>query len=243
MILHTARVEARLEPFEWVWAAENAARIDAFWEERQAGQPSLFDGTVLLSSRSRLVGDTMEATSFEATFFEVRFSRLLAHAEWGFPDRTIRNGFGMGALRGSDGGYLLGVMAAHTANAGRLYFPAGTPDRDDVTPDGKVDIEGNIRREIGEETGFAAHELDIRPGWTILDQDGRLAFMREVVLGLSAAAAQARIRAHIAADPVAELSDIVVIRTLADLEGANVPSFLPVFFADAFMRDRGRRQE
>ena len=88
-----------------------------------------------------------------ASYFETDFASFLAWRDWGFPDRDVFNGFGMGALRCSDGAFLLGEMADHTANAGRIYFPAGTPDLDDVKL-GAVDIAGSIAREIEEETGL-----------------------------------------------------------------------------------------
>ena len=47
-----------------------------------------------------------------------------------------------GTVRSSDGAYLLGVMNRHTANAGRVYFPAGTPDPDDIVG-ARVDLDGS----------------------------------------------------------------------------------------------------
>ncbi len=63
----------------------------------------------------------------------------------------------MAALRSADGAFLLGEMAPHTANAGQIYFAAGTPDLSDVF-DGRVDLTASVKRELREETGMAADE-------------------------------------------------------------------------------------
>ncbi len=49
---------------------------------------------------------------FSADYFETDFASFLAWRDWGFPDNSVFNGFGMGALRGSDGAFVLGEMAA-----------------------------------------------------------------------------------------------------------------------------------
>src|SRR5207302_1142287 len=98
---------------------------------------------------------------FSACYFDADFADFLAWRDWGFPDRSVFNGFGMGALRCSDGAFVLGEMGHHTANAGRIYFPSGTPDPDDIR-DGAVDIAGSVAREVEEETGLTS--ADYRAG-------------------------------------------------------------------------------
>ncbi len=55
----------------------------------------------------------------------------------------------MGAVRASDGAFLLGVMGAHTANAGKIYFPAGTPDPDAMSSGETVDLAGSVHARGG----------------------------------------------------------------------------------------------
>ena len=51
----------------------------------------------------------------------------------------------MGGLLASDGAFALGEMGQHTSNAGRIYFPSGTPDLDDIRG-AALDIEGSVAR-------------------------------------------------------------------------------------------------
>jgi len=91
---------------------------------------------------------------FTASYFETDFASFLAWRDWEFPDREVFNGFGMARCAAADGAFVMGEMGGHTANAGRIYFPAGTPDLDDIKGD-TVDIAGSVVREVGEETGLS----------------------------------------------------------------------------------------
>jgi 8-oxo-dGTP pyrophosphatase MutT (NUDIX family) len=135
-------------PSDWPFAQARRAEIDAHFAKEQRDKPKLWNGRVLIG-RNPVFADQQ----FRAECFETDFASFLAWRDWGFPDRDVFNGFGMGAPRSSDGAFVLGEMAQHTANAGRIYFPCGTPDPDDVR-DGAVDVAGNVAREIFEETGL-----------------------------------------------------------------------------------------
>lgn len=206
----------------------------AHWESRRAAQPKLFNGRVLMVADVRLAGDRLDLSMFETDY-----ASFLAHIDWGFPDPTVKNGFAMGALQGSDGAFVLGVMASHTANAGRLYFPAGTPDMGDVRPDGSVDLEGSILREIGEETGLAVGPDDLAPDWTLVTHEGRSALMRGLRLDRTADALRSEILAHMAGDGEAELSDVVILRGPEEIDEARMPSFLPAYLRRAFAARAG----
>ena len=110
-----------------VRARRGARRSIAHFAEQQREKPKMWNGRVLLGRNPVFAGDR-----FSASYFETDFASFLAWRDWGFPDKDVFNGFGMGALRCADGAFVLGEMGQHTSNAGRIYFPSGTPDLDDI---------------------------------------------------------------------------------------------------------------
>ena len=126
------------QPWPWPFAKTRRAEISAHFAGKQAEKPQLWNGRILLGRDPVFAGG-----SFRASYFEADFAGFLAWRDWGFPDRDVFNGFGMGALRCADGAFVLGEMGRHTANAGRIYFPSGTPDLDDIS-NGTVDLAGSV---------------------------------------------------------------------------------------------------
>ncbi|MFC0282868.1 NUDIX hydrolase [Camelimonas abortus] len=225
-------VTARFVRRPWPWAEANRARIEAYWREAKARRPRLFNGAILLSRRPQI-----RDGHYEAVYQPVDFAAFLTWRDLGWPDPGMVNGFSMAALRGADGAFVAGVQGRHTANGGSVYFAAGTPDLSDVRPDGAVDLAGNIVRELREETGLDAAGLAFAPGWTAVLDGGRAALVREARSPLPAEELARRIRAHIAADPEAELADVVVIRSAADIDPARMQPFMRAWLAWRFAQE------
>src|SRR5262249_42027200 len=155
-------------------------------------------------------------------YFETDFASFMAWRDWGFPDQSVANCFAMGAIRTADGAYLLGVMGGHTVNAGKIYFPAGTPEPDDVAG-GAVDLAGNIAREVLEETGLPGADLRVEPGWSAVLAGPRIALMQPLQAHLPAAALRERVLAHLAHEQKPELADVRIVRRRADFDPMMPP--------------------
>jgi hypothetical protein len=208
--------------WEWPFAHRRRTEIDAHFGKLQERTPELWNGRVLM-----LRDFTIEGRVFRGRYFETDFASLLAWRDWDFPDPDVKNSFAMGALRGSDGGFLLGEMGAHTANAGKIYFPAGTPEPDDVIG-GSVDLLGSVIREVEEETGLTTADFRPQPGWISVLAGPRVAQMK--LLQSSAPANELRegILKFLARQKQPELSDIHIVRGLPDLTDA-IPPFMTTF--------------
>jgi 8-oxo-dGTP pyrophosphatase MutT (NUDIX family) len=217
-------LDLRFEPAPWRFALDRRAEIDAHFAKVKADKPEVWNGRILLMRRWILQG-----TALHGAYMETDFASLLAWRDFGFPDRATFNCFGMAALRAADGAYLLGEMAASTANAGRIYFPAGTPDPEDIV-DGKVDLAGNVVRELAEETGLTHRDVEIAEDWTCVRVGQRLAMMQEMRSRENARDLRVRILDHLPHDPHQELSDIHIVRGPADVDPHRMPPWITEYF-------------
>jgi hypothetical protein len=232
-VLDVAELDLVHRPESWAFAEAEAARIAAHWASRRAEKPRLFNGRVLLLGRHQLVRRADGQWKLSGAYFETDYANFLAWRDFGFPGPAVANAFSMAALRGADGAFLLGEMAAHTANAGNIYFPAGTPDVNDVF-DGRVDLEASALRELFEETGVAAGETSFGPGWRVVYAPPRIACMKVMTLAMPAANAKSRIEGFLASESEPELARMHIVRDPRDIDEARMPAFVAEFLRAAF---------
>jgi 8-oxo-dGTP pyrophosphatase MutT (NUDIX family) len=226
-IRRVMRLDLPYDDWRWPFARERRAEIDAHFARLRETKPELWNGRVLLAREPRFDSD-----AFHARYFETDFASFIAWRDWGFPDTTVINGFGMGALRGNDGGFVLGEMAPHTANAGKVYFPSGTPDLSDLR-DGRVDIPASVAREVAEETGLAPDDYVAGCGWDCAVTGTLVAMIRVLDVPAPTASICARMAAFLAIQPDPELSAVHVVRSRSDITPA-MPDFIAAYLAAQF---------
>lgn len=213
-IHRVSRLDFTVRPWRWAFADERRSEIDAHFAALRVKAPALWNGRILLGRNP-----VFERDCFRADYFETDFASFLAWRDWGFPDKSVFNGFGMGALRDNDGVFVLGEMAAGTANAGRIYFPSGTPDLSDVR-DGALDIAGSILREVKEETGLAPSDYRADPFWYCVVAGPLIAIIQLLDVNMPGGRLRAKIEASLAAQAAPELRAMHLVRGRTDFTAA-----------------------
>src|SRR5260370_6453719 len=213
-IVPVDRSDVGFAPLRWRFAQTRRDDIAAHFAARRQATPQLWDGRVLLMRDFAVADGTLRGMYFEAGFAE-----FLAWRDWNFPDPAVVNCFAMGALRASDGAYLMGVMSDRTANPGRIYFPAGTPDPNDVRGE-TVDLLGNVMRELAEETCLTAADVAVAPGWHAVVDASRVAVMKRIDVPYPAAEVRTMMLRYLATVTQPELSAVRIFRSATHLDSA-----------------------
>ncbi len=138
----------------------------------------------------------------------------------------------MGALRSADGAFIMGEMGQHTANAGRIYFPSGTPDLDDIS-NGAVDIEASVAREVEEETGLSPSDYRADAHWDCVFTGPAVAMIKTLHVDMPGEALRQRIEANLSRQSQPELAAIHLVRGAGDLTDA-MPRFVTAFVESRF---------
>ena len=218
--------DVSLSDRNWPFAQSHAPAIGTHWRRRTRENPKLFNGEVLLLDSWSLTGAT-----FRGTCLITDYASFLYWREHDTLDRSVTNLFAAAALHSLEGWLIVGRMGPHHSSAGLVHPPCGSLQPEDIRQ-GTVDLDGNIVREIEEETGLAI--LPAQMSAPILIFDGfRLAYMRPVRLPWPAGTIVDDIENHLAATPEPELAEILVVRNRADIDAA-MPSFAVAYITHAF---------
>jgi hypothetical protein len=216
------RLALRFAPRPWLFADRQRAEIDDHFTKLRMDKPALWNGRILL-----LHDYAIDGTVFRGEFFETDYASFLAWRDWDIPDATVQNCFAMGAIKGADGAFVLGIMGDHTANAGSIYFPCGMTDPQSV--DGtSVNLEASLWREVAEETGLTSADLTAEPYWHTVVHGPRIGHIRILHARENADALRARILANLALESQPEFADIYIVRGRADFH-SRIEPFVTTF--------------
>src|SRR5262249_4135899 len=218
-IMSVTEAEISLSDHCWSFVKVHATQIEAHWHRRTAEQPKLFNGDILLL-HNWSCGDGR----FHGQCLITEFKSFLYWREHKRPDRTVTDFFPAAALHSQEGWLLVGRMGRHHSSAGRVYLPCGSLHTDDIY-EGKVDLDGNILREIKEETGLTIYRTELRPPILILDGAGRLVYVRPIKFQRPAAEIVKEIESYLARAIEPELAEIILVKGPADISEAAMPSF------------------
>jgi 8-oxo-dGTP pyrophosphatase MutT (NUDIX family) len=198
-------LELRFAPLDgWQFAVRYRDKIEAHFAACQRTNPALWNGRVLILRDLEILPPTLCGTYVETG-----------------------DCFSMGALRGTDGAFLLGVMATHTANSGKIYFPCGIPDLTDITGS-TVDLFGSMARELAEETGILAGEFDAQFGWYAVRAGLQIALIKVLQSSIQASELQESALQFLGTKETPELAGIRIVRNSADFD-PMMPPFVTAF--------------
>lgn len=211
----------------WGYAERHRAEALAEFERQRAANAGYFNGEIQI-----MVDHQVADGCFIGEFARSDFASFIYWRANGHPDDTVRDCFGCAVVRASDGAVLLGVQSAGNLNAGRAYFPSGFIDAADVRSDGSIDIDGSIVREITEETGIAVAALTRQPGYVLVATDASIAVAVEYRSPLTSQQLRSAALRHLAREAAPELSDVLLVRAVSDLEDRQTtPHVLPLLAA------------
>lgn len=220
-------LDCRLEQKVWDFTATYAADIDANWTQVTAARPATYNGQVFLQHHSDLVLDA-GCSTYRSHYLQTDYKSFLGWRDLGRPGAQIRNCFAMAALLSADGAFIVGEMGAHTTNAGKVYFAAGTPEPADLYGD-VIDLDASARRELEEETGVKPDDVRFESGWTLVQGSYQVACMKRVRSPLGTEQLIRGIERFLASQAQPELARVHAVRSMADLSGMNAPAFMPVY--------------
>lgn len=205
-IFPVAAIDLRVLPGDHPLHLQHVAAVRANWEEEIAANPMLFDGRMVLQHRLSVGPDGISGEAHVVPFSTFMWWRRQTERQGAF------HLFAYPVIASADNALVAIKMGAHTANAGQVYFAAGSLDDNDIV-DGRCDIEGNMRREVAEETGLDLSEAVGDDGYYAVHQNRTVTLFRVFRFARTAEDLVAAIERHMPEDDDQEIAGAVVIRS------------------------------
>ena len=200
------------------------------WQKEVAANPALYDGRMIFQHRLSVSEQAVEGEGYLTPFSSFLWWRKQKVRSGGF------HVFAFPVAVSSDGAIIAIRMAQHTANPGQVYCAAGSMDANDIV-DGRCDIDGNMRREVLEETGLDLDEAAAEPGYYATQSNRSVTLFRVYRLPLTAEEILTRIEAHMLVDEEKEIDGAVAIRS-ADPAAHKYSSAMPPILKWFFERSK-----
>ncbi|MCC7252422.1 NUDIX hydrolase [Hyphomicrobium sp.] len=223
-VLAATGVDLNVTDGGWAFADRSREEIDQHWELRTHEKPGFFNGVVHLMTECALSAGGM----FSARFVRTDFKSFLYWRETGWCDQSVMDAFGSALILSADGQVLLGRQSAGHLNSGLCYPPSGFIDVRDIGPDGRIDIDGSVAREIAEETGLAAPAIARTGGYVLTFAGPVLSIAVPYRSPLPGAALLKDAARHISAEADSELADLVLAAPGDAAAGLPMPDYARV---------------
>lgn len=214
-IVNSVELEVCDQPHPYHLANDEIAMVA--WQKEVEKVPSLFNGNVTLESDFQYVDGKLKGKSYF-----VPYSTFL---HWLQNENAEGNHlFAIGLIISSDGLPILGRMAENTYNAGKTYAPSGSLDEDDVKG-GMIDINGNMARELHEETQLSLSDAVVESNFHIFSHGRKTTAVKRCVFDKTAVELCDSINEFIARDNDAELSEVFAIKNKGEYD-ADMASYM-----------------
>lgn len=220
-IFPVSRIDLRVVDGPHPYHLAERDRIAENWAREVSANPALYDGRMMLSRAVQISDGVISGETHIVPFSAFLLWRKTR------PVTSAIHLFALPVVVSSDGAVIAIRMGKHTANPGRVYCAAGSLEPADIR-DGICDMDGNMAREVLEETGLVLSDADRVSGFHALHDRGIITVFR--CFGFSAIATEliGRIAGHIAQDKEPEIDEALAIRSADPGLHLYQPFMLPI---------------
>ena len=228
-VVRIERLDMAFAPRPWPFADRVAREIDAHFAKRKAARQS----GDLERRRTDAREHAMDGRCSADRWLKMDYASFMTWSDWGVPEAGVQRLLRPGcAARPRTAHFCWASWSAHCERRAYLFsLPVRLIEATSIGT--KVDFDANVWRELREETGLTAADLDAEHGWHTVLAGQRLAHIKVLQAREDADTLRAKILGVLAQQNQPELSDIRVVRSPADFD-PMVQDFIIAFLTEAW---------